>query len=232
MINRGNFIRLALGATVAALPFTPAVAADQKQDAQPIEEVVVTGTRVADRSATDTAVPVDVVASDALTDTGNTEVNQALSKALPSFNFPRPSLNDGTDTIRPATLRGLAPDQTLVLVNSKRRHASSLVNVNGSIGRGAAAVDLNTDHAVSTTHLGIKPEQLDDPRYAEAWPLARATELLKITKFLPNNPQFGDLNGIIYTAMQGVETGRLSAEDAADFVIDEAESSLDDVMVK
>jgi inositol-phosphate transport system substrate-binding protein len=96
----------------------------------------------------------------------------------------------------------------------------------------ASSPDLNTDHAVSTTHLGIKPEQLDDPRYAEAWPLAKATELLKITKFLPNNPQFGDLNGIIYTAMQGVETGRLSAEEAADFVIDEAESSLDDVMVK
>ncbi|MEP5516640.1 MAG: extracellular solute-binding protein, partial [Bauldia litoralis] len=72
----------------------------------------------------------------------------------------------------------------------------------------ASAVDLNTDHAVTTTHLGIKPEQLDDPRYAAAWPLARATELLEVTKFLPNNPQFGDLNGIIYTAMQGVETGR------------------------
>ncbi|MEQ9692464.1 MAG: sugar ABC transporter substrate-binding protein, partial [Bauldia litoralis] len=96
----------------------------------------------------------------------------------------------------------------------------------------ASAVDLNTDHAVTTTHLGIKPEQLDDPRYAAAWPLARATELLEVTKFLPNNPQFGDLNGIIYTAMQGVETGRLSAEEAADFVIDEAEATLDNVMVK
>ncbi|MEP2742741.1 ABC transporter substrate-binding protein [Bauldia litoralis] len=96
----------------------------------------------------------------------------------------------------------------------------------------ASAVDLNTDHAVTTTHLGIKPEQLDDPRYAAAWPLARATELLEVTKFLPNNPQFGDLNGIIYTAMQGVETGRLSAEEAGDFVIDEAEATLDNVMVK
>jgi len=69
-------------------------------------------------------------------------------------------------------------------------------------------------------------------RYAAAWPLARATELLKITKFLPNNPQFGDLNGIIYTGLQGVETGRLSAAQAADFVIDEATSSLKDVIVK
>jgi inositol-phosphate transport system substrate-binding protein len=96
----------------------------------------------------------------------------------------------------------------------------------------ASAADLNTDHAVTTTHIGIKPEQLDDPRYAEAWPLARATELLEITKFLPNNPQFGDLNGIIYTAMQGVETGRLTAEDAADFVIDEATANLQDVIVR
>ncbi len=61
----------------------------------------------------------------------------------PSLNFPRPSITDGTDHIRPATLRGLAPDQTLVLVNSKRRHQSALVNVNGSVGRGSAAVDLN-----------------------------------------------------------------------------------------
>ena len=96
----------------------------------------------------------------------------------------------------------------------------------------ASAADLNTEHAVTTTHLGIKPEQLDDPRYAEAWPLARATELLNITKFLPNNPQFGDLNGIIYTAMQGVETGRLSGEEAADFVIDEATSTLENVTVE
>ncbi len=96
----------------------------------------------------------------------------------------------------------------------------------------ASAADLNTDHAVTTTHIGIRPEQLDDPRYAEAWPLARATELLEITKFLPNNPQFGDLNGIIYTAIQGVESGRLSAEEAADFVIDEATSTLDDVIVQ
>ena len=71
----------------------------------------------------------------------------------------------------------------------------------------ASDAELNTDHAVTTTHLGIKPEQEEDPRYVEAWPLARATELLEIAKFLPNNPQFGDLNGILYTAIQGVESG-------------------------
>ena len=106
--------------------------------------VVVTGTRVANRTALDTASPVDIISADTLKTTGSTELNQALSVALPSLNFPRPTLTDGTDTVRPATLRGMAPDQSLVLVNSKRRHTSSLVNLNGSIGRGSAAVDLNT----------------------------------------------------------------------------------------
>ncbi len=107
------------------------------------EEIVVTGTRVANRSSLSTAAAVDVIGQDQLTQLGVTEVNQALSVALPSYTFPRPGLADGTDTVRPASLRGLAPDQTLVLVNSKRRHSASLVNLNGTIGRGSAAVDLN-----------------------------------------------------------------------------------------
>jgi iron complex outermembrane recepter protein len=106
--------------------------------------IVVTGTRTANRSALTTAAPVDVIGPQTLTQAGNTELNQALSVALPSYTFPRPGLADGTDTVRPASLRGLAPDQTLVLVNSKRRHTASLVNLNGTIGRGSSAVDMNT----------------------------------------------------------------------------------------
>ena len=106
--------------------------------------VVVTGTRVANRSALDTASPVDVISAETLRNTGATDLNQSLAVALPALNFPRPAITDGTDTVRPATLRGMGPDQSLVLVNSKRRHAASLVNLNGSIGRGASAVDLNT----------------------------------------------------------------------------------------
>ncbi|WP_426209483.1 TonB-dependent receptor plug domain-containing protein [Massilia sp. TWP1-3-3] len=106
--------------------------------------VIVTGTRVANRTAFDTTSPVDIISAESLKISGVTEINQALSVALPSLNFPRPGLADGTDTIRPATLRGMGPDQTLVLVNSKRRHASALINVNGTIGRGASSVDLNT----------------------------------------------------------------------------------------
>ena len=109
-----------------------------------LETIVVTGTRVAGRSVTDTVVPIDVIDVEKIERVGSTELNQVLSVALPSFNFPRPGLADGTDTVRPATLRGLGPDQSLVLVNSKRRHTAALVNVNGTVGRGSAAVDLNT----------------------------------------------------------------------------------------
>ncbi|WP_395009658.1 TonB-dependent receptor plug domain-containing protein [Undibacterium sp.] len=132
------FPQLSLAQAVNAQP-----AASQSADEKPIA-VIVTGTRTQNRSATNTLAPVDVISSESLQNLGVSEINQALSVALPSLNFPRPGLTDGTDTIRPATLRGLGPDQTLVLVNSKRRHASALVNVNGTVGRGAAAVDLNT----------------------------------------------------------------------------------------
>jgi iron complex outermembrane receptor protein len=108
-----------------------------------LDEVVVTGTRVADRSRLETLSPVDVLPERTLTAQGTTELASALATTAPSLNFPRPSATDGTDAVRPATLRGLSPDQALVLVDSKRRHASALVNLNGSVGRGSAAVDLN-----------------------------------------------------------------------------------------
>lgn len=134
----------AMALAIAALFAVDGAWAQETPAASDPNVVVVTGTRVANRSVLDTTAPVDVISADTLKNAGSTELNQALSVALPSLNFPRPALTDGTDTIRPATLRGMAPDQTLVLVNSKRRHASSLVNLNGSIGRGSAAVDMNT----------------------------------------------------------------------------------------
>lgn len=136
-------LKSAILAGVAATPLLFAQAIAQPTTAGD-DVVIITGTRVADRTALDTAVAVDVIGAEELDKGGVTEVNQALAVALPSFNFPRPALNDGTDTVRPAALRGLAPDQTLVLLNGKRRHSASLVNVNGSIGRGSSAVDMNT----------------------------------------------------------------------------------------
>ncbi|CAN5156988.1 TonB-dependent receptor [soil metagenome] len=108
-----------------------------------VEEVVVTGTRTAGRSRLDTLAPVDVVTAKNLQQRGATDIATALAATVPSISFPRPSNTDGTDAIRPVVLRGMGPDQTLVLVNGARRHTSALINVNGSVGRGSAAVDLN-----------------------------------------------------------------------------------------
>jgi len=133
---------LGLGALLATAAHAQQPATDSPSDAES-SEIIVTGTRVQDRTRLDTVSPVDVLTSTELANQGTTELAEALSTLAPSVNFPRPAVTDGTDHIRPITLRGLSPDQTLVLVNSKRRHQSALVNVNGSVGRGSAAVDLN-----------------------------------------------------------------------------------------
>jgi iron complex outermembrane receptor protein len=109
-----------------------------------VEELVVTGSRAEPRSRLESLSPVDVVTATSLQRQGTTELASALAAAVPSIDFPRPSNTDGTDAVRPATLRGQGPDQTLVLINGVRAHTSALVNLNGSVGRGSAAVDLNT----------------------------------------------------------------------------------------
>jgi iron complex outermembrane receptor protein len=105
-------------------------------------EQVTVGSRAAGARA-EKAVPVDVITRDQIASSGYAETAQIIQSVVPSFNFPRPTITDGTDTVRPATLRGLGPDQVLVLINGKRRHQSALVHLNGSIGRGSTGVDLN-----------------------------------------------------------------------------------------
>ncbi len=140
-------IVLALSVGLVAAPLA---AQQQDEDADTISEsvdeaerIAVTGTRRRDRSAADSNVPIDTISAENMVSTGLTETAEIMSRLLPSFNFPRPSITDGTDQVRPAQLRGLAPDQTLVLINGKRRHTSALLNLNGSVGRGSAAVDFN-----------------------------------------------------------------------------------------
>lgn len=138
---------LMIGASLGSLVFAQAAfAQDKDQSAQADASstaIVVTGTRMG-RTALDTAAPVDVISAAALKEQGTTELATALATVTPSIDFPRPAVTDGTDAIRPATLRGLSPDQTLVLINGVRGHSSALLNVNGSVGRGSSAVDLNT----------------------------------------------------------------------------------------
>jgi iron complex outermembrane receptor protein len=147
-----NLTRAALFSTLSSLALvaSPAFAQDAPPaapvatpDPAPDAAIIVTGTRRTDRTVADSPVPVDVIGAEAIQNSGQTETNKILNNLVPSFNFPQPSIADGTDALRPATLRGLSPDQTLVLVNGKRRHVSALLNINGTVGRGSAAVDLN-----------------------------------------------------------------------------------------
>ena len=106
-------------------------------------EVVIIGNRNSNRTIVNSPVPIDIIGAKEIASNGYTQTTQILRALVPSFNAPQPSLVDGTDHVRPATLRGLGPDQVLVLVNGKRRHTSALVHTNGTVGRGATGVDLN-----------------------------------------------------------------------------------------
>jgi len=101
------------------------------------------------------SVPIDVITSEQIRQSGSSELSQILERYVAGFNFPRPSVTDGTDHARPFTLRGLNPDQVLVLVNGKRLHQSSLLSMNGSIGRGTSSVDLNTIPIASIERVEI-----------------------------------------------------------------------------
>jgi len=114
------------------------------ESGEQLREVQVVGSRSTKRTAVDTPVPVDVIdVSQLASKNGNVEITQILQYAAPSFNATKQSGSDGADHIVPASLRGLGPDQTLVLINGKRRHQSSLVNIFGTRGRGNSGTDLN-----------------------------------------------------------------------------------------
>jgi len=101
------------------------------------------------------AVPIDIIPREQIETSPSTETNQIIEKIAPSFNFPRPSVADGTDSVRPATLRGLGPDQVLVMLNGKRMHTSALVNVNNTVGRSSQGADLNTIPASAIDNVEI-----------------------------------------------------------------------------
>ena len=106
------------------------------------QEEITVGSRAVGVEA-ERAVPVDVITSRQIENAGYTETMQVIQALAPSFNFPRTTIADGSASVRPATIRGLGPDQILVLLNGKRRHQTALVHVNGTVGRGSTGVDLN-----------------------------------------------------------------------------------------
>ncbi|HEX8329474.1 MAG TPA: TonB-dependent receptor [Hymenobacter sp.] len=127
--------------------------------AQDLNEVVVTGSRATEgRSNILTTAPVDVISAREIKAFAQTDVTQVLSFVAPSFQSSRQSISDGTDFVDPASLRGLGPDQVLVLVNGKRRHSQALVNINGTVGRGSVGTDLNVIPTASIKRIEVLRE--------------------------------------------------------------------------
>lgn len=148
-------VGLALAAAGLSIPSQPAHA-DPAPDAAGVDEVVVTGTRRTSTKAVDSAVPVDVFNGEELTAASRGDMNDMLRTIVPSFNVQRYPINDGTTFVRPSTLRGLPPDETLVLVNSRRRHRSALVQLGGgALSEGAQGADLAQIPAIALKQVEV-----------------------------------------------------------------------------
>ncbi|WP_368562667.1 TonB-dependent receptor plug domain-containing protein [Pseudoxanthomonas sp. UTMC 1351] len=137
----GVAIALALTSPAFAQSTSPSASGDTID----LDKVIVTGTRARDRTVLESTSPIDVLTAEDIRKAGvlNGELGGALQALLPSFNFPRQSNSGGADHVRAAQLRGLSPNQVLVLVNGKRRHTSALVNTDSKIGKGNTPVDFN-----------------------------------------------------------------------------------------
>lgn len=139
-----HFLKQSLFATMfSAIILLPSFIQTATAQEDGISEIVVLGSRTLSRSVLTTPSPIDVLSKEILDDTAQGETGRAIQNIAPSFNFPSTSIADGTDALKPATLRGLSPDQVLVLVNGRRRHKSALIHINTSVGRGTAGTDMN-----------------------------------------------------------------------------------------
>ena len=120
-----------------------------------LDNVVVIGSRAPGRTNTTSAVAIDVITTKDLKGFSQVDVGQILNYVAPSFNSNRQTVADGTDHVDPASLRGLGPDQVLVLVNGKRRHTSALMNINGTVGRGSVGTDMNVIPVASIERIEV-----------------------------------------------------------------------------
>lgn len=152
-------IKLALLGSVAmaALTHTQVSAqeiADQKE-AQ-IEKIAVVGSRAAPRSVGESPVPIDIIGGEEFSNQGNSDMLNLLSTLVPSFNINAQPISDAATLIRPANLRGLGPDQTLVLVNGKRRHRAAVIAfLGGGISDGAQGPDISVIPAIALRQVEV-----------------------------------------------------------------------------
>jgi len=128
----------------------------KKDEKNEIEKIVVIGTRSAPRSVADSSVPIDIIGNDELSKSGMGDVSSVLTNIVPSYNVNTQSINDAATMVRPANLRGLPADNTLVLVNGKRRHRASVITwTTGGVNNGAHGPDISVIPAIALKQIEV-----------------------------------------------------------------------------
>ncbi|MCM4157671.1 TonB-dependent receptor [Gramella sp. AN32] len=174
-----------------------------------LDEVVLVGSRSRARTVTNSSVPVDVLDMQEISiAVPQVNLNQMLNYVAPSFSSNTQTISDGTDHIDPASLRGLGPDQVLVLINGKRRHNSSLINVNGTFGRGSVGTDLN---AIPAAAIG-RIEVLRDGAAAQYGSDAIAGVINIVLKDDVNKLNFDVTTGANFSENANEQTGGVDGE--------------------
>ncbi|WP_100657129.1 TonB-dependent receptor plug domain-containing protein [Alteromonas flava] len=151
-------LRSALGVTAALslVAIAPATAQESDEQAQDVEKIAVVGTRAAPRSVADSSVPIDIIGEEEFANQGSTDMVSMLQTIVPSFNVNDQPINDASTLVRPANLRGMASDHTLVLVNGKRRHRSAVITfLGGGLSDGAQGPDISVIPAVALKQVEV-----------------------------------------------------------------------------
>jgi|TARA_B110000879_G_C11162192_1_gene509579 iron complex outermembrane receptor protein len=144
---------IALGLLVPA-GFAPLALAQQADEM--VEEIVTIGSRRPQRSNTDSSVPVDVISGDEFVNMGFADMDDMLKTAIPSYNVARNEISDAATIVRPANLRGLPPDNVLILVNGKRRHRSGVIaELGGSLSSGSQGADISAIPSMAIKQVEI-----------------------------------------------------------------------------
>lgn len=148
---------LALAVAMASVASVQSISAQAQSDGlDELEEVVVTGSRRAPRSVFDSAVPIDVVGGDDFANQGSSDLSSLLRNVVPSYNVNSQPISDAATIVRPANMRGLAPDHTLVLVNGKRRHRAAVIYWLGNgVADGAQGADISPIPAIALKQVEV-----------------------------------------------------------------------------
>jgi len=135
-----------------------AVAAEESETKvnKNVEKIAVVGTRSAPRSIGDSPVPIDIIGGEELEKSGNTDMLELLKGSVPSFNVHQNPISDAASLVRPANLRGLPSDSTLILLNGKRRHRASVIAfLGGGINDGAQGADISVIPSIALKQVEV-----------------------------------------------------------------------------